>query len=93
MSVCINKLMCLGFVLCPHKPHPKGNEYHTVCYCGIVIIYGWDIIEVWDHLILMGRSQFDTSPDMKTVGFMLRITRALWSTGKEKYFRHHLLCH
>ena len=30
----------------------------------------------------MGRPEFETSPNMKTVGLMLRLTRARWSTGK-----------
>ena len=30
----------------------------------------------------MGRTEFDTHTNMKTVGLMLRITRALWSSGK-----------
>ena len=33
MSSWINKFACLGFFFCPHKPHKKGNEYHTIC-CG-----------------------------------------------------------
>ena len=30
----------------------------------------------------MGRPQFKTSPNTNMVGLMLRLTRALWSTGK-----------
>ena len=40
----MNKFMCQGFFFCPHKPHPKGNDYHTI-FCGeIGIMYDWDII-------------------------------------------------
>ena len=36
-----------------------------------------------DHLIPMGRPELETSPNMNTVGIMLRLTRVLWSTRKE----------
>ena len=52
-------------------PHPKGNEYQTICFGESGIMYGWDIFEGRDHTITMGRPEFDTSPNMKTVGLML----------------------
>ena len=45
-------------------------------------MYVWVIVEGRDHPIPMGRPEFETSPNMKTIGIMLRLTRALWSTGK-----------
>ena len=78
----MNKFTCPSFVFCPHKPHFKGNEYHAI-YCGeIGIMYGWEIVEGRDHLIPMGRPEFETSPNMNTAGLMFRLTRALWITGK-----------
>ena len=32
-------------------------------------------------MIIIGRPEFYTSPNMKTVGLMLQLTRAPWSTG------------
>ena len=78
----MNKFACPGFVFCPRKPHPKGNEYHTIYWGESGIMYGWEIVEGRDHPIPMGRPEFETSPNMKTVGLMLRLTRARWSTGK-----------
>ena len=75
-------MACPGFFFCPHKPHPMGNEYHTICCGGIDILYGWEIVEGRDHTIPMGSPQFETRHNMKTVGLMLQITRSLWSTGK-----------
>ena len=46
-------------------------------------MYEWDIVEVRDHNITMGRSEFETSPIMKTAVLILGLIRALWSTGKE----------
>ena len=43
---------------------------------------GWEIVEGRDRPIPMGRSQFETSPNMKTFGLMLQLTRSMWSTGK-----------
>ena len=45
-------------------------------------MYGWEIVEGRDHPIPMGRPEFETSPNMKTFGLMLRLTRALCSTWK-----------
>ena len=82
MSMRMNKFMRPGFIFCPRKPHPKCNEYHTICCGESGIMDGWDIVEVRDHPIPMGRAEFETSPNIKTVGLMLRLPRAPWSTGK-----------
>jgi hypothetical protein len=37
MSIWHNRLTCPGWVFCPRKPHPFGNEYHSAC-CGISTI-------------------------------------------------------
>ena len=38
MSIWHNRWTCPGWVFCPRKPHPYGNEYHTLCcgLCGIL---------------------------------------------------------
>ena len=71
MSVWMNKLTCPGFVFCPSKPHPKDNEYHTICCGEGGIMYGWEVVEGKDHLISMGRPEFESRPNMKTVGIIL----------------------
>ena len=78
----MNKFMCPDFFLCPCQPNPKGNEYHTICCGESGILYGWEIVQVRDHTIPKGRSEFETITNMKTSGIMFRLTRALWSTGK-----------
>ena len=67
MSAWINKFACPGFVFCPRKPHPKGNEYHTICCGESGIVYDWETVEGRDHPIPMGRPEFETSTNMKTV--------------------------
>ena len=46
-------------------------------------MYVWEIVEVRDHPISMGRTEFETIPNMKMVGLMIQLTRALWITWKE----------
>ena len=57
--------------------------YHTICCGEIGIMYGWGIFDGRDHPITMRRPEFETSPNIKTVGLMIKLTRALWRTGKE----------
>ena len=43
MSPWTNKFTCPGFIFCPRKPHPKGNEYHSIA-CGMSrIMYEIDL--------------------------------------------------
>ena len=82
LYVWMNKSIFLVFFFFPLRPHPKSNKYHTI-YCGeIDIIYGWYTAEERDHPIPMVRPEFNTSPNMNRFGIILRITIALWSTGK-----------
>ena len=45
-------------------------------------MYGWKIVKRRDYPIPMGRPEFETSPNMKTVVIMLRLMRALCITRK-----------
>eukprot|EP00804_Cyclotella_cryptica_P001269 CCRYP_012764-RA/>CCRYP_012764-RA protein AED:0.37 eAED:0.03 QI:0/0/0/0.5/1/1/4/0/472 len=35
MSIWHSRWTCPGWVFCPRKPHPFGNEYHSACCAGI----------------------------------------------------------
>ena len=35
MSVWTNQWTCPGWMFVPRKPHPIGNEYHSMCCCGL----------------------------------------------------------
>ena len=83
MSIWMNKFTFPGFVFCPHNPHRKGNRNHTICCSERVIVYSWDIVKGTYHKIPVGRPESETSYNMKTIGFMIRLTRDLWITGKE----------
>ena len=66
----------------PCKPHPKGNEYNSICCGESGIVYSWNIVEGRYHPIPTRRPQFETSRNMKTVGLVLWLTRAIWITCK-----------
>ena len=82
ISVRMKKITFPGFVFFPHKPHPKDNKYQTICCGESGIMYGWEIVKGWDHTIPMGKPEFETSPNMKTVGLILQLKILLWIIGK-----------
>ena len=54
----INIFTCTGFLFPPLKPRTTGNSLHNI-YCGDSgIMYGWNIVEVNDHQITMGGTEF-----------------------------------
>ena len=48
MSIWLSKFTCPGWVFCPRKPHPFGNEYHTICDALTNIMYGIELVEEKD---------------------------------------------
>ena len=78
MSIRMNKFTFPGCFFCHCKYNKKGNNYHTICYGEVDIMYGWDR----DHTIPMGRPQSETIPNMHIVGLILWLTRSLCKTGK-----------
>ena len=44
MSPWISKYTCPGWMFVPRKPHPLGNEYHTVCSIS-GILWGMELVE------------------------------------------------
>ena len=45
-------------------------------------MYGWELFEGRDYPIPMRRPKFDTISNMKMVGLIILLTRALWIIGK-----------
>jgi hypothetical protein len=45
MSVWISRWTCPGWVFCPQKPHPFGNEYHSICCGDSGIMYQIKLVE------------------------------------------------
>jgi hypothetical protein len=49
MSVWTNQWTCPGWMFVPRKPHPMGNEYHSLC-CGLSgIMYAIKLVEDKDR--------------------------------------------
>ena len=40
-----NKFSCPGWMFVPRKPHPFGNEYHSVCCSTLGIMRGMELVE------------------------------------------------
>ena len=79
MSIWHNRWTCPGWIFCPRKPHPFGNEYHTAC-CGLsTILFVIEMVE--------GR---DAPPELdvqyshlgKTVGLLMRMLKSYFHTAK-----------
>ncbi len=83
MSVWLNKF-CPGWKCVPRKPHPFGNEYHTICDGELKIctpiMFQVEVVEGKDRPPQLGRKEFEERG--KTVGLMLQMSKNLWNTGK-----------
>jgi len=79
MSIWNNKWTCPGWVFCPRKPWPFGNEYHTAC-CGLSgIMFVMELVEGKDHppQVVPRFSEMG-----KTAGLMMRMLSSYFSTGR-----------
>ena len=80
MSVWTSKWTCPGFMYVPCKPHPMGNEYHSIC-CGMSeIMYAIELVEGKDEPEERKNKKF--SGDGKTAGLLLRLCEGIFGTGK-----------
>jgi len=79
MSVWTRRWSCPGWMWVPRKPHPKGNEYHSICDCLSGIMYGLEIVEGKDAP-KERKKEFDEKG--KTVALLLRLCKPIFATGK-----------
>ena len=80
MSIWTNRWTCPGWVFCPRKPHPFGNEYHSIC-CGLcAIMFGIDMVEGNDHPKEMPNN--DPHRYGPTVSLLLRMCRSIYYSGR-----------
>ncbi|KAL7487238.1 hypothetical protein ACHAW6_012858 [Cyclotella cf. meneghiniana] len=49
MSIWNSRWTCPGWVFCPRKPHPQGNEYHTICCGETGILFDFEVVEGRDR--------------------------------------------
>jgi hypothetical protein len=80
MSIWFNRWTCPGWVYCPRKPHPFGNEYHTACCAQSGIMFAVEMVEGKDRPRELGAQEF--SSHGKTAGLMLRMLKSYFGAGK-----------
>ena len=64
----------------PRKPHPFGNEYHTIVCAKSKVIYNIEITEGKYSPRVMGKKEFEEKE--ATDGLIARMKNPLWGTGK-----------
>ena len=81
MSVWTSKWTCPGWIYVPRKPHPMGNEYHTICCGKTRILYQLELVEGKERPAELGPRPYENLGG-KTVGLLLRLTRPIHTTGR-----------
>lgn len=79
MSIWLSKWTCPGWIFCPRKPHPFGNEYHSICCGQSSIMYAIEMVEGKDE---PKELKIQYQQHGKTSGLLLRLTRSIWGRGK-----------
>ena len=81
MSIWFNKFTCPGWVFCPRKPHPYGNEYHTICCGHSGILFAMEMVEGKDT-----PKERSVDPNENKIGktgaLLLRLCQSIFTTGK-----------
>ena len=81
MSIWFNKWTCPGWMFVPCKPHPFGNEYHSVCCGETSIMWGIELVEGKDS-----PPERPADPNVSTFGkttaLLLRMLAPIFGTAK-----------
>uniref|UniRef100_A0A7S4I054 PiggyBac transposable element-derived protein domain-containing protein n=1 Tax=Odontella aurita TaxID=265563 RepID=A0A7S4I054_9STRA len=75
MMVWLNNFTAPGCMVVPRKPHPFGNECHSICYCLCGIMSCLELVEVKYRPVAL--RPLDHSKFGKTVGLMLQMTELI----------------
>ena len=81
MSIWTSRWTCPGWVFCPRKPHPQGNEYHSACCGKSGIMFVVEMVEGKDRPRELGVREYE-SDFGKTGGLLLRLLKTYFSTGR-----------
>ncbi len=81
MSIWYNRWTCPGWIFCPRKLHPFGNEWHTACcaLCGVMFVIM--LLEGKERPRELGWEELDKLGG-KTVGLLLQMLKSYFATGK-----------
>ena len=80
MSMWHDKLSCPGWVFCPRKPHPFGNEHHSMCCGASGIMFDVELVEGKDRPKELPQPIGDEHGP--AIGSLLRLTKLLCGAGK-----------
>eukprot|EP00977_Amphora_coffeiformis_P000513 scaffold130_cov151-Amphora_coffeaeformis.AAC.2 len=80
MSKWLNKYSCPGFIVCPRKPWPFGNEWHSICCGESQIMWQIELVEGKDRPPEMAPPEH--ADQGKTVGLLLRLTEPIWHSSR-----------
>ena len=75
-----SKMSCPGWVFCHRKPHPFGNEYHTISCAESGIMFALEIVKGKDRPSEIPKPSFHHLGP--TIGLLLHLTKLLYGTGK-----------
>ena len=80
ISIWTSKWTCPGWMYVPRKPHPMGNEYHSIC-CGICgVMFAIELVEGKDHPKQRPAPKYNE--EGKTASLLLRLCSGIFNTGK-----------
>ena len=72
-------------MLCPCKPHPFGNEYHSACGGMSGIMFVIKMVESKDQLLDLGASEFEGVIG-KMGGLLLQMLKSCVNSGRYEAF-------
>ena len=72
---------CPGWVFCPRKLHPVGNEYHSMC-CGLSgVMVAIELVEGKDRPRELGQPEYKNLGG-KTIGLLLRLLKNYFGSAR-----------
>lgn len=79
MVAWLSKRTCPGWVFVPRKPHPMGNEYHTIACGTSKVLFRVELVEGKDHPpnITVEHEELGKVP-----GLLVRLTKDMHGTGR-----------
>ncbi len=81
MSIWFQRWTCPGWVFCPCKPHPFGNEFHSVCCDLPGVMFSIELVKGKDHPNELGPPEYDDHGG-KTVGLLLHMLKCVFHSGQ-----------
>ena len=80
MSIWTSRWTCPGWMYVPRKPHPQGNEYHSIACGESGIMYAIELVEGKDKPKEKEKEKY--SEHGKTASLLLRLCESIFQTGK-----------